>query len=214
MTAPRPIRPIDGNALILALEDERATKHSTLVQAGISASIDVVRCFPTLPQPEPVEGDAISRKAVIELVSKVWNSKLPYLLSDLVQELHQLPSIPATPTLDVDDGYETCTVQECTHARLASGSIVEVQESAFGKVANLESSSKQILYSFWHELSITPVKRNPKPKEPTLLEAAKLIIQLDVEASTDRARQALSDLHKAIEREESAIERERKEVPE
>lgn len=70
------------------------------------------------------------------------------------------------------DNYIECSVEDCTHARLASGEVVEV-------IRALEPGQKyidmakwfdalavpELLYSpHWPRLSITPVKLAPKPE--------------------------------------------------
>lgn len=136
---------------------------------GLKAFMNRYKSAPSIQPDTPPDSDTISRTAAIQAIGK-YNSD--GALADILR------SVPPVQTHDVattniavnstEDIFEPCSVEECTHARLASGSIVEIQDTTGGKVANLESSSKQILYSLWHELSITPVKR--EKKEPRVWE--------------------------------------------
>jgi len=174
---------------------------------------------------QPTDGDAISREAAIAAIRR---DQMCYSLEvnadrqaeqdiRMLENLPALPSLPvATPAQDVDrvtaedvvEGIEWFDGGQKHLLGAVDACAACVGNSSFKRwfskkaVAAMLNAAESVTWPEGHP-------RNPKPKQPTLLEAAKLIIQLDVEASTDRARRALSDLHDAIDREEAAIEREK-----
>lgn len=101
MTAPRPIRPIDGNALLDELMKVIGDVLSPGERSMANTVIRWIKAAPTLPQPEPVagaaDGDAVSREAVIDIAKRFGYVTIP----EMIKAIGDLPSIPATPALDV-----------------------------------------------------------------------------------------------------------------
>lgn len=104
MTAPRPIRPIDGNALFDAVNGISTAVYSNMVWVHKASVISHIKAAPTLPQPEPVAvGDAISREAAIETLMKWVQWPGQGTLEGLRAMLDAIPSIPcAQPEAGVD----------------------------------------------------------------------------------------------------------------
>lgn len=67
--------------------------------------------------------------------------------------------------MTTQENYIDCSVEECTHARLASGEVVPVDSNQLYGHGEKHCTFRQLLYSRdWPRLSITPVKLAPKPE--------------------------------------------------
>lgn len=208
------VRPIDGNALLGNIKAAAALHH---IRRGLSAYMVVetverlCRNAPTLksreeqaldrgieswakatgntipPQPEAVAvGDAISRSRLLLLSG---SASTLAALKAMIEREPALPSIPATPALDVvtvEDvvvGIEWMDREKSERHRIvrSAGDWADVAyggflagdgEHTFSKkaVAAMLSVAESISWPDGHP-------RNQTPKEPTFLEAAKSILE-------------------------------------
>ena len=166
-----------------------------------------------LPQPEPLaEGDAISRKWLLDRThdtSFIWGR------SDARRLVEEAPAIPcAQPEAGVDcatvedvvEGIEWMAGIERLHVGSASksaGATVWNSGDRDCLILSLESVADLLNGALRRGGTVTwpeGHRRNPKPKEPTLLEAAEAFMSTSTKKTKD------------YEKLKAAVERERKEA--
>jgi hypothetical protein len=111
VNGPRPIRPIDGNAMLAHLDNDAKKAALEKAQAAIE---NMSKTLVALPNPIPtptVDGDAISRSELVKAIGKYKNGffspdttpkAILHHCQGIAKRAPALPSIPATPALDVD----------------------------------------------------------------------------------------------------------------
>lgn len=212
------VRLIDGNALLAQVDGTFPDTNHTAVFIT-----HCIRNAPTVTQ-QPADGDAISREAAIAAIRR---DQMCYSLEvnadrqaeqdiRMLENLPCIPSLPvATPAQDVDR-VTAEDVVEGMEFRIGDG-VTRVQKLGVGwsmlredgeeliclpdaMVAAMLNAAESVTWPEGHP-------RNPKPKQPTLLEAAEAFMR---EASTRKrirtgehgvCAQRLRDLQAAIKRE-------------
>lgn len=211
------VRPIDGNALDYGLATLPALNQwSVDPECKIKAAVrEFVNNAPTLPQPEPaVEGDAISRAVAIaelESIEELKTTQFPTyricMKGDVFRLLRNLPC--AQPEAGVDCvtaedvvegivvyGVTVYDIKQSDAVQFGRGGPTLPKKAVAAMIDTLDDRDTE-----WPEGH----RRNPTPKEPTLLERTESFIK-DYEGDHSHRH-----LHGLLCELKAAIERERKE---
>ena len=203
------VRLIDGNALLE--EIQTAQENHAIFTWGELAQVIRYAMNTLPPQPEPVaDGDAISRSAVIDIAKRFGYVTIP----EMIKAISDLPSIPcaqpeAADVVTAEDVVEGMEWFDGTSSykidKVHPWGSVDLDEWVLNikAVAAMLNVAESIGWPEGH-------RRNPKPKQPTLLEEL-LQAYEGLHSAMAVATGGMPLTNPLIRKVKAAIERERKE---
>lgn len=243
LTAPRPIRPIDGNALLEAINAEAALHHirrGLYPYMAVGTVQRVINNAPTLlpTQPEPVaDGDAISREALLKqfnlgtLRRGKWEGS-----ADVIEAIRNAPALPsaqpeAADVVTVEDVVEGIRFEDKPGFLYEIGEVLDHKITTIYGTRPTDSANadwkrdENDKLAMHIDMAVAMLnvaesiswpeghRRNPKPKDPTLLEEL-LQAYEELHVAMAVATGGIPLATPLIRKVKAAIERERKDAGE